>query len=308
MTGTGTQTDPYIITTAEDLYQMESLGVGGNKYFSLGNDIDFNDTAYAESFIPIPMRFYVFDGCGYAIRNIRYSNPSGAAYALKLLSVSLAGNTMTMKNVRFENIYLSGNTAHVFSGDSAGGTLSVTNCSFSANLTPTSEVTNGTYGTAGLMNDCARIISYDLCSFRIAANLKAVYPILGAGSVNRSQFILDMNIVEASDAAGNAVFCSTSLTDCYIFGEIKATGSEEINPLPFVHNVSANNSYQAVKYSGIPQVSWESTFGGVCFYDADVAGDTVVSSSSALLYGLTTEQCKSAEYLKSIGFVVEEEV
>lgn len=308
MTGTGTSTDPYIITTADDLYQMETLGEGGNKYFSLGNDIDFNDTAYGESFIPIPMRFYEFDGCGHSIRNIKYSNPSGVAYAFKLFSTAIAGDTMTIKNVRFENIYLTGNTANVFSGESAGGSLNIKNCAFSVNITPTSVVTNGTYGTAGLMNDCGRTVYYDLCSLNIVSNLKAVYPVLGGGSVSRSQIILDVNILESSTATGNAVFRGTSLSDCYIFGEIKAAGTKEISQLPFVSSVSANNSYQAVKYIGIPQVSWSSSFGGVCFYDADVAGDAVISSSSALLYGLTTEQCRSAEYLKSIGFVVEEEV
>ena len=40
MTGTGTQADPYIITSVADLYSMETLG-GAAVYFELGADIDF---------------------------------------------------------------------------------------------------------------------------------------------------------------------------------------------------------------------------------------------------------------------------
>ena len=41
MTGNGTNENPYIITTVDELYSMEELG-GSDVYFELGNDIDFN--------------------------------------------------------------------------------------------------------------------------------------------------------------------------------------------------------------------------------------------------------------------------
>ena len=43
----------------------------------------------------------------------------------------------------------------------------------------------------------------------------------------------------------------------------------------------------------------------VCFYDHDVLGLTVsiAGSGSSFLKSLTTEECKDADYLTSIGFI-----
>ena len=45
MTGTGTQTDPYIIESFEDFLNISG---GENSYYKLGVNIDANDTPYAE--------------------------------------------------------------------------------------------------------------------------------------------------------------------------------------------------------------------------------------------------------------------
>ena len=64
MTGSGTAENPYIIMNADDLYSMSTTG-NNETYFSLGADIDFNDTDYAENFTPISLNCKKFDGNGH---------------------------------------------------------------------------------------------------------------------------------------------------------------------------------------------------------------------------------------------------
>ena len=51
MTGTGTQTDPYIIESFEDFLNISG---GENSYYKLGVNIDANDTPYAEGWEAMP--------------------------------------------------------------------------------------------------------------------------------------------------------------------------------------------------------------------------------------------------------------
>ena len=71
MTGSGTAENPYIIMNADDLYSMSTTG-SNETYFSLGADIDFNETDYAENFTPINLNCKKFDGNGHVIRNVNY--------------------------------------------------------------------------------------------------------------------------------------------------------------------------------------------------------------------------------------------
>ena len=67
MLGTGTQLDPYQITTVAEFRSMND----STAYFKLMNDLDVNDsegdgwTRY--------IRFKEFDGDGHEIRNINYN-------------------------------------------------------------------------------------------------------------------------------------------------------------------------------------------------------------------------------------------
>ena len=117
MTGTGTQADPYIITSVADLYSMETLG-GAAVYFELGADIDFNGTPYAENFSPIPLKCLSFDGKGHSITNIFVSDSSSNS---NLFTVPFQDSqTITFKDLTLSNISLTGRNITFFSYSGSG--------------------------------------------------------------------------------------------------------------------------------------------------------------------------------------------
>lgn len=66
MTGTGTQTDPYIIMDYTDLCNITG---GSNKYYKLGADIDFSQTDRKSDAGSIVVAFKELDGDGHTISN-----------------------------------------------------------------------------------------------------------------------------------------------------------------------------------------------------------------------------------------------
>lgn len=80
MTGTGTEADPYVITTLTDLQNMNN---DLDAYYVLGNDIDASGTAAwngGEGFVPIGSSATpftgTFDGKGYTITGLTIARPA----------------------------------------------------------------------------------------------------------------------------------------------------------------------------------------------------------------------------------------
>lgn len=306
MTGTGTQTDPYIITAAAELYEMETLG-GEDVYFRLGADIDFNGTEYAENYVSIPLKCRELDGDGHVIRNIYSSDMSD-----KVSVFTLASNAQELKNLIFEEIYLTGKYPCFFSGSSSG-TITMTNCTVSCHFKATSVVENSTYSYFSLMNSSTAALNFELCTLIVKADLLKPYPIVAKGSANRTQFRLDYT---ALNSAGSTLgrFClvyGVNMSDSYFFGKVSQTLGTGEEVIVFASGGSHSNCYQVVEYEKFGSAHWDSMLSSPCFYDAEVAGEGKVINTLASgyypenLYGLTTAQCRDAEYLKSIGFLCE---
>ena len=87
-----------------------------------------------------------------------------------------------------------------------------------------------------------------------------------------------------------------------ITGTINYTGAS--SSVRFVLADYLNNSYFVIKSTGITSMTIKNCT-SVCFYDHDVLGLTVsiAGSGSSFLKSLTTEECKDADYLTSIGFI-----
>ena len=66
MTGTGTQTDPYIVMNYEDFCNMNG---GSDKYYKLGADIDFAQTDRTSTSGAIGLSFKQLDGDGHTVSN-----------------------------------------------------------------------------------------------------------------------------------------------------------------------------------------------------------------------------------------------
>jgi len=91
MLGTGTQLDPYQITTVAEFRSMND----STAYYKLMNDLDVNDSEWASGWGSVTLRFKEFDGDGHEIRNINDST------ANKTITFASSG---VFKNVKILNI------------------------------------------------------------------------------------------------------------------------------------------------------------------------------------------------------------
>ncbi len=312
MTGTGTQTDPYIILTADDLYEIGTVG-GTSAYFRLDSDIDFNETAFS----PIPLKCAEFDGNGHTIRNIYYTNQAGCASVFTVYSHNEALLNMVVKNLKMENIYLSGATTYFLysSSDFEDRPINLSNCSIACSFKPTSLLANSNYTYRGFMSDGNRYIQAEYCTFVIDAENAGPHPLFNRGSLNCCHIRVNFDILEAAETLYNreAFFKSVNMTDVAIFGKIRSKTDKETSRWLFSIDGAHSNVYQAVEYENMDAVIWNSVISTVCFYDSEVKGERAVISNTSTntsyypqnIHGLTTAQCKDAEYLKSIGFLCE---
>lgn len=128
MTGTGTQNDPFIVTTmAEFVAKIETAGV----YIELANDLDCTEWQ------PVSNHQYVMacnqiDGKGYAIKNPHVLSDD---YDVGIMfRLSPANQNGVMKNLHWKNVYLNGVCLFITNSNRYGYYWNMQNCSFSCEL------------------------------------------------------------------------------------------------------------------------------------------------------------------------------
>lgn len=307
MTGSGTQADPYIITTIAELYSMGDTG-GASVYFKLGNDLDFDGTTFST----IPLKCAKFDGNGKMLRNIVYNNPSSTSSIFNVMRSS----TTIFENLTVENLIITGSSVSFFSSAYAP-TIEMTNCSFSGYV---SYGTASTQSTAykGLINDSNTIVKMELCTLALKIDYVTAVAVICRGYIKHSQLRLEITALNFASVATNAdgLFSNTTVTDSYLFGSIsKTNASGNTDDYLFSNsNTYFSNFYSVFTFgAGISTVHWKGTISTPCFYDSEVtfADHTVtfnVGTNPGNLFALTTAQAKDVSYLRSIGFNCEEGV
>lgn len=307
MNGTGTQENPYIIMTADDLYSMEDYG-GSEIYFSLGADIDFNNTPYAENFVPIPINCKMFSGNGHVIRNINYSTPESNA---SMFIVS--GENIIIDSLKTENIRLVGKNVFLFGNSGGICNISLKHCTLLMNdmiiLSPSPvSVTN----RCCILHENNIKISAEYCTFAVRMQSEKSYPFFAIDNVSCCQTKAELYI-NSSANSGNAytAFVSDSvISDSYFFIKIKIPETEDSGTFDFSSNNSKfNSSYLVCEPSAeMTAINWNGDIRSTCFYD-----NTLIRKNNSNIhvrnnlnsvnfYALTTEQCKNPVYLRSIGF------
>ncbi len=133
--GSGIETDPYIITTVEQLQEIQDdLGA----YYVLGNDIDAWETASwnsGEGFVPIGSFTGNFDGRNHAINDLYINRPNGIRVAL----FGYITNGGSVENVGFINARIFGDyNVGIIAGVCAGNSL-IDNCWVSGQVTISSD-------------------------------------------------------------------------------------------------------------------------------------------------------------------------
>ena len=304
MTGTGTNTDPYVITTVDELYSMSEVG-GENVHFKLGNDIDFNNTEYVDNFELVPINCASLDGDGHSIRNIASINLTGIAYVFTVTQTAVS-----IRNLSFENIRASGKNVCFFYADSSvDRTVTFNRCTFrmKASISQTNPYSGGIRRC--IMHEHKLSFECTLCSFYPEIGFYSVQAWLADSKLTRCQFNFKTTYYYNSGSTDDmyALFASCQITDSYFFG----TMSSSANSL--TANLCGSGCVLDTCYSAIDigqkvsALTWKGTFNTVCFYDSDRMGSASINTNNtAKLLGLTTEQCKNAEYLRSVGFSCEE--
>lgn len=155
LVGSGTEKDPYVVTTAEQLKELNTKdGVG---YVQLGADIDMSDVVLDNKTYVIKKLTGKFDGKGYAISNLTLAGGTGTStwqgttYVNTGLIGELAG---TIKNIRVEIKDITDinkvNTVGVLAGQiSEGSTATIDNCIASGSITDATG--NGFTSVGGLV-------------------------------------------------------------------------------------------------------------------------------------------------------------
>ena len=139
MEGEGTEENPYIITTEEDLFSIANGEVydGFNLYYKLQNDIKI----ISESWIPISTFSGVFDGNNHTITGIKLIDCSYEKIGVFI------NNEGVIKNLSVD-IYFEGNK--IVAGLAAVNSGSITNCKVSGTIINTGSGRTG--GVVALNN------------------------------------------------------------------------------------------------------------------------------------------------------------
>lgn len=312
MTGIGTQESPYIIMDASDLYSMARTG-GNQIYFSLGSDIDLNDSQYAENFVPIPLNCKMLIGNNHVIRNVNYSIPD---QNVSMFTVSGDDEKdITIDGLRIENIRLSGKNSFIFSNSGSGKcNIFLNHCDFVMNdITFTVSEPCSSSDRRCIMHNNNVVISADYCTFVTKVYFQKVQPIFFGDTISHSQFKFEITtqLLNASSDINNAPMSGVKVSDSYFFMTINKRTGENTETIDFSSSDSTfSGCYMVCEViAGISLVQWNGRIGNICFFDKDVLTNTVKNASlkgsgsyTSKILGLTTEQCKDAVYLRSIGF------
>ncbi|WP_346905857.1 GLUG motif-containing protein [Clostridium sp.] len=220
MNGSGTTSDPYIITSAEQLSEIrDNLSAS----YKLANDINLDGI----DFIPIGNKDVpftgTFDGSGYTIKNLKINQPNG--YYVGLFGGT---NKATINNLNISDANVVGKS-HTggligYSSDSNGKSTIISNCS----VTGSSTVTGGPY-TGGLVgysinsNTKSTISNCSVTGSSTVTGGSYTGGLVGYGSGLIEKSFATTNVVSGTHVGG-LVGTAESLTinECFTTGNIKA--------------------------------------------------------------------------------------
>ncbi len=225
--GSGTEADPCLISTPEDLLALAAAAPYWMKYFLLTNDIDMSGitgvTPIAASDADPDAYGYqgpaftgVFDGGGHSIRNLAINLPTQRCVGL---FGYVEGASAVIKNVIVENGAVTGfRNVGALVGYINGGKL--TNCSTSGTVSGSDHYIGGLAGYAryGTVTSC--------CSTASVSGSSSVGGLIGQSHENLVSSCYTTGVVMGFGGAGGLIgsnrYCS--VIACYASGAISGDG------------------------------------------------------------------------------------
>ncbi|MBQ7131236.1 MAG: hypothetical protein IJO29_01570 [Oscillospiraceae bacterium] len=277
MTGTGTQTDPFIIQNWDDFYDVTDSA----SYYKLGCDLDAND--YNDGvWTACTLTCKELDGDAHEIRNINYNVQSPSLDVPKY--AILAAGTNTIKNISFKDFY--SNSGFLKAGTSAN--VNVENCEFSGNAVFFASGTGSSSGYYGRLNFYDSIITFKGSCFGGSTSSYADH----TKTFTRCHIYSDTSSPVTTQ---NKTFCACEFYTCRIEGKCKPTQYDAPSLV--------QNCIIALENVGDELTSW--VFVGKAT-DISVVDSTLAKAavSGTGIVPLTTQQMQSADELNANGFVV----
>ncbi len=165
LTGSGTESDPYKISTPADLDAFAAMTgtFADDMYFVLTNDIKYTDykqggAAPAKTWPAVEGFLGTFDGQGYTISGLYFADTKRGDKACGFIAnTGIGTKTVTVKNLNIADSYMEAKS-HVGSivgkvhADSTSG-LTILNCSSSATI----KANNGTSYAGGILGYCGNV-------------------------------------------------------------------------------------------------------------------------------------------------------
>lgn len=304
MQGTGTQLDPYIITTPADFYSLSTLG-GTNVYCELGSDIDMNYADDPSNYTSLPFFFKELRANGHKIRNISISAANTNIYLFKLCPDEY--HVTSIYDLVIENMDVSAQKVHLFGKtNSVSSTVKLNNCSFALHINQSETTVPSNY--VSLLHGAGIKIELTLCNISLTGIWGVQMCIFCNDTINKSHISVDItfNTGISSSVSRSAISYKTTMSDTYFTGTIHSAAAN--NNFFGTTDVNASNSYFALTTDNISCCFYYGSYISTCFLDVEITGNAqvVTSSGNLNLKSLTTAQCKNAAYLQSIGFNCEE--
>ena len=280
MTGSGTQQDPYILTTWEDLIADKS---GYCEWY--GNDLDFNDIQ-PNGFTSLVTIYGTIDFRGATFKNF-YSRMNSTGGALLFRS--------DISNLNFINAYFQTSTSPLIQVGTGYSTAYAANdCRFSAVIATERDATDilGSVSSSQYYN----YTTYRRCAFNFEASSTAQIRLASSNA----RFI-DCTIGVDVTQDGNEIANMYSSGDyAGKFDNCKFTG-RYLNISGYV-KVGTTESRHKNNFYGFNEGTYLfASGGGISIYNSN---NVTAYEGSSNAIGCTTSQLGNAGYLRSIGFPI----
>lgn len=298
MQGTGSQSDPYQITSVDELIEYAKVD---DVYLKIMNDIDFNN--YSGWMLPtIDVRCFEIDGDGHSLNNIYIKNAS--LFNITDKDGPYTIRTSTFKNITMEIIQI-GN-APIFGGYEekpayAIKYIQLLDCDIRIKSYPTSTIfILANAGERVFINIRRSIVNIDVygCGYGIC---------LITSRDSTANSTIEYSEIQVNIYNGNNVSLSPLIARIYIDNVAIFVNMDKINNKNYnlFGQTTLTNSYMIIKQDNLQVMSWSfdsnTTFLSTCFYNKDYL---TLPAASNNLHALTTDQCKSVSKLTELGFVV----
>jgi len=303
-TGTGTEADPYVVTTLTDILALE----GDDIHIKIGADIDASqEEAFKEPRTSaIRLRGHIYADEMRTIANVIVET----GY---MIDISGGGSRYP---VHVENIFFK-NWIHRKTGSAATIVLSYgscNNCCFSLEMLDSAYgykllAKSGTYGSDPNVTNCAFYVKFT--SGTVRRHTSTNYSMLENIVAKNCTFQFEKLFVGSSAITFNA--STAPLTNCTFVGDMSVDVGETTSLQLFKGTTTKVIFALAVTIAeestgeslDISFISSDSSYPVTyVMVDSDILGENVtVTLSSSTNYSLTTEQMKSEQYLTDIGFL-----